>query len=129
VWGRFDVHLSGNDWRLRMVEKMMNLRSRLSGIATGDQGIFIMKQAFANLQGYKDIPLMEDIEISRSLKRISSPMLPRQTITTSSRRWERRGVFRTILLMWALRSGYALGFSAQRLARYYRSCSSPMPKS
>ena len=129
VWGRFDVRLSGNDWRLRMVEKTMNLRSRLSGIATGDQGIFVTRNAFEKLQGFKEIPLMEDIDISRSLKRISPPMLPRQTITTSSRRWEHYGVFRTIMLMWTLRLGYALGFSTQRLARYYRSCSSPMPKS
>ncbi len=129
VWGRFDVQLSGNDWRLRIVELMMNWRSRLTGIATGDQGIFLTRDAFKQVGGYKEIPLMEDIEISKALKKISRPFLLSQLITASSRRWQRQGVFRTILLMWSLRLAYFLGISADRLSAYYRLCNTPMPKS
>ncbi len=129
VWGRFDVRLSGRDWRLRIVETMMNWRSRLTGIATGDQGIFIRRDAFRQMRGFADIPLMEDVAISRSLKRLSAPLRLRQSITTSSRRWETRGIVRTILLMWALRLAYTLGVSPQKLSRYYKSCSSPMQNS
>ena len=128
VWGRFDVRLSGNDWRLRVVEKMMNLRSRLTGIATGDQGIFIRRDAFEQLQGFPDIALMEDVAMSRLLKRLSAPLVSSETITTSSRRWETQGVCKTILLMWTLRLGYALGLSPERLEKYYKSCSFPMQK-
>jgi len=129
VWGRFDVRLSGNDWRLRIVEFLMNWRSRSTGIATGDQGIFLTKQAFNSVAGYKEIPLMEDIEISKALKKISRPFQAGQLITTSSRRWQRQGILRTILLMWSLRLAYFLGISADRLSAYYRLCNTPMPKS
>ena len=129
VWGRFDVKLSGKDWRLRIVEFLMNWRSRLTCIATGDQGIFLTREAFNQVEGYKEIPLMEDIEISKALKKISTPFLPGQMITTSSRRWQSQGIFRTILLMWSLRLAYFLGISADRLSAYYRICNTPMPKS
>jgi len=122
VWGRFDVRLSGNDWRLRVVEKLMNWRSALTGIATGDQGIFIRHNIFKRHQGYADIPLMEDIELSRRLKKLSYPARCTSRITTSSRRWERNGIIRTILLMWYLRLAFALGVNPVQLKKLYKPC-------
>lgn len=120
-WGRFDVQLSGNQPLLRMVETLMNLRSRLTGIATGDQGIFVRRSVFKQIGGYPEIPLMEDIALSRALKKISPPACLRQRIITSSRRWEQDGILMTILLMWRLRLAYFLGADPARLARsYYR---------
>lgn len=120
-WGRFDVRLSGPHPVLRMVETLMNRRSRLTGIATGDQGIFVRRTVFEQVGGYPPIALMEDIALSRLLKRHSPPVCLRQRLITSSRRWERSGVFRTILLMWRLRLAYFLGADPDRLARiYYR---------
>jgi rSAM/selenodomain-associated transferase 2 len=121
-WGRFDVRLGGRHPLLRLVERMMNLRSRWSGIATGDQGLFIHRELFQRVGGYPDQELMEDIEISTRLKQITPPHCLRQRLLTSSRRWERRGVVRTIVLMWGLRLAYWLGVSPSRLARYYRPC-------
>ena len=121
-WGRFDVRLSGQRPSLRMVETLMNFRSRLSGIATGDQGIFVRRALFERVDGYPPIALMEDIALSRSLKRHGRPFCLRQRLQTSSRRWERDGVWRTILLMWRLRLAYRFGADPDRLARvYYRS--------
>lgn len=119
VWGRFDVRLSGRGALLRIVEHMMNLRSRLSGIATGDQAIFVEREVFERVGGYPDQPLMEDIELSRRLKTISRPACLRARVVTSSRRWEQHGILRTVVLMWALRLGWFLGVPAQRLARIY----------
>ena len=120
-WGRFDVRLSGAHPALRMVETLMNLRSRLTGIATGDQGIFVRRERFEQVGGYPPIGLMEDIALSRLLQRRSPPVCLRPRLTTSSRRWERDGVFRTILLMWRLRLAYFLGANPDQLARiYYR---------
>ena len=120
-WGRFDVRLSGAHPALRMVETLMNLRSRLTGIATGDQGIFVRRERFEQVGGYPPIALMEDIALSRLLQRRSPPVCLRPRLTTSSRRWERDGVFRTILLMWRLRLAYFLGANPDQLARiYYR---------
>ena len=121
-WGRFDVRLDGGHVLLRLVERMMNLRSRWSGIATGDQGLFIHRELFIRVGGYPEQELMEDVEISARLKRISQPHCLRQRLLTSSRRWEREGVLRTIFLMWGLRLAYWLGVSPSRLARYYRPC-------
>ena len=120
VWGRFDVRLSGRHPLLRLVAFMMNWRSRLTGIATGDQGIFVRRKAFFEVGGFPDLPLMEDIAISRRLKRLARPSCPRQQLVVSSRRWERRGVFNTILLMWRLRLAFALGADPARLASRYR---------
>ena len=116
AWGRFDVRIASERWLLRMVACAMNLRSRLTGIATGDQTIFVRREAFA---GFPEIPLMEDIAFSRTMKRRSRPACLRARVTTSARRWETNGVLRTIFLMWRLRLLYALGIPPQRLAREY----------
>ena len=116
-WGRFDVRLSGRRPSLRMVEFSMNLRSRLTGIATGDQGIFVRRDLFERIGCYPPIALMEDIALSRALKRYGRPVCLRQRVLTSSRRWERDGIARTILLMWRLRLAYFLGAEPDRLAR------------
>lgn len=118
-WGRFDVRLSGNHPLLRVVEWFMNLRSRITGIATGDQGVFVRREVFERLGGFPDIELMEDIALSRALKRLGPPLCFDTPLFTSSRRWERRGIVRTILLMWSLRLAYALGVSPARLQRWY----------
>ncbi|MCG8014539.1 MAG: glycosyl transferase, partial [Candidatus Thiodiazotropha weberae] len=104
----------------RVVERMMNWRSRMSGIATGDQGIFVHRALFRRIGGFPQQPLMEDVEISKRLKRHASPRCLHQQLITSSRRWESAGILPTILLMWGLRLAYWLGVSPQRLADYYR---------
>jgi rSAM/selenodomain-associated transferase 2 len=118
-WGRFDVRLGGSLPMLRVVERAMSLRSRLTGIATGDQGVFVRRDLFAAVGGFPEIPLMEDIALSARLKRLARPACLRERIITSSRRWERDGVWRTILLMWTLRAAYRLGADPSRLARIY----------
>lgn len=118
-WGRFDVQLSGRHPLLRVVEYTMNLRSRLTGIATGDQAIFVRRSLFERVGGFPDIPLMEDIALSRLLRKHGMPLCLRDRVLTSSRRWEHKGVLRTILLMWRLRLLYALGVPAEKLARHY----------
>ena len=115
-WGRFDVRIASRRALLALVACGMNLRSRLTGIATGDQAIFVRRDAFP---GFPEIPLMEDIALSRALKRRERPACLRARVVTSARRWEARGVLRTILLMWRLRLLYALGTPPQRLARDY----------
>ena len=102
-----------------MVEKMMNLRSRLTGIATGDQAIFINRPLFEKVGGFPDQLLMEDIEISKKLKAYQSPVLLRDKIMTSSRRWEQNGIAKTIFLMWLLRAAYFFGVPADKLALHY----------
>jgi hypothetical protein len=119
-WGRFDVRLSGDHPLLRVVERLMNLRSRITGIATGDQGMFVRREVFERLGGFPDIELMEDIALSRALKRVGPPLCLDTPLRSSSRRWEQRGIVRTILLMWSLRLAYALGVSPVRLVRWYR---------
>ncbi|TXL68296.1 TIGR04283 family arsenosugar biosynthesis glycosyltransferase [Zeimonas arvi] len=119
-WGRFDVRIAGRHPMLRVVARLMNLRSRLTGIATGDQGMFVRRELFQRIGGFPDQPLMEDIELSRRLRRVCAPAcLPARAIT-SGRRWESRGVWRTIFLMWRLRWRYWRGESAHRLAAAYR---------
>jgi len=119
MWGRFDVSIEGRHRLLKVVAAMMNLRSRLTGICTGDQGIFVYRDVFLRLGGYPSIPLMEDVALCRALRPISPPLRVRQSVITSGRRWERGGVVRTILLMWWLRLRYFFGASASRLARTY----------
>jgi len=119
VWGRFDVEIHGRHAMLRVVARLMNLRSRLTGIATGDQAIFVSARVFREIGGYPDIPLMEDVALSRRLKSLGRPACLRERVTTSGRRWETRGVWRTILLMWRLRLQYLLGADPHKLAAHY----------
>ncbi len=119
VWGRFDVRITGRARMLRVVAALMNLRSRWSGIATGDQAMFMTRAAFDAVGGFPEQPLMEDIELSKRLKNLSRPACLRQRVTTSGRRWEARGVWPTIVLMWRLRWAYWRGASPQALARRY----------
>jgi rSAM/selenodomain-associated transferase 2 len=116
LWGRFDVRIEGRHPLLPLVAWSMNLRSRLTGVATGDQAIFVRKDAF---RGFADIPLMEDVAFSKAMKRLGRPACLRSTVTTSGRRWESRGVLRTIVLMWWLRLRFFLGAPADSLARRY----------
>ncbi len=119
-WGRFDVRLSGQTLPLRMVERFINWRSRLTGIATGDQAIFVPRRLYMQVQGFPNIPLMEDVALSRQLKKFSRPFCIQTPVITSSRRWEEQGIVRTILLMWGLRLAYALGVSPHTLKKYYQ---------
>ena len=118
-WGRFDVRLWGRERAFRVIETFMNLRSRLTGIATGDQAIFVERATFRQVGGYPDIPLMEDVAISRLLKAIAPPACLRQRVVTSARRWRGNGIVRTVFLMWRLRLAFALGADPARLARRY----------
>ena len=120
MWGRFDVRIAGRARMLRVVAAMMNLRSRLTGIASGDQALFMTRAAFDAAGGFPDQELMEDIELSRRLLRLSRPACLAGPALTSGRRWEARGVLRTIFLMWRLRWLYARGESPARLAARYR---------
>ncbi len=119
-WGHFDVRLSSNKFVFRLIERLMNVRSRLTSIATGDQAIFIERELFNRLGGFPEIALMEDIKISGLLRKLSSPVCLKQTVITSSRRWENNGVIATVLLMWKLRLFYFFGVSADKLSRKYR---------
>jgi rSAM/selenodomain-associated transferase 2 len=121
LWGRFDVRLSGHHFLFRIIERLMNWRSRFTGIATGDQGIFVRRDVYRMLGGYAPLALMEDIEFSTRLKWISRPACLPGPVLASSRRWEKYGIVRTILLMWTLRFLYWLGVSPARLARWYQS--------
>lgn len=118
-WGRFDVRLSGKAKLLRVVERMINWRSSFTGIATGDQAIFIKASTFKQVGGFADIPLMEDLNLSHRLKRIERPVCIKTPVITSSRRWEQNGIIRTILLMWSLRLAYSLGVSPKTINKYY----------
>lgn len=119
VGGRFDVRLDSRRPLLALVGWLMNRRSRLTGICTGDQGIFVRRTTFEALGGYPDIPLMEDVELTRRLKRHGRLVALPLRVVTSARKWEREGVLRTIVLMWGLRLLYALGVSPARLHRCY----------
>jgi len=116
LWGRFDVAIEGRSMLLPVIAFFMNTRSRLTGIATGDQAIFVRREAFT---GFPEIALMEDIAFSKAMKRHSPPDCLRETAVTSGRRWERRGVMRTVFLMWRLRLAYFLGTAPDELARRY----------
>lgn len=120
AWGRFDVVISGASPWLRVVAALMNARSRLTGIATGDQAIFVERSAWVALGGFAAQPLMEDIEFCRRARLLSRPAIPAGRVITSGRRWERHGVWRTIWLMWRLRAAYFFGADPAQLARLYR---------
>ena len=119
VCGRFDVRFDNPRPTFRTIAAMMNLRSRLSGIFTGDQAIFVSRQIFEALGGYPDIPLMEDVELSRRLKRQGRRACLRLQVQTSTRKWERGGILRTIVLMWMLRLLYFVGVKPDRLHGWY----------
>ncbi len=119
-WGRFDVSIVGRSGMLAVIAACMNLRSRLTGMATGDQAIFVERELFDAVGGFPAQPLMEDIELSRRLLRTGRPACVDAKAVTSGRRWDQRGVWRTILLMWRLRLLYWLGVPAERLAGAYR---------
>ena len=119
-WGRFDVRIDGRPAMLRVVAAAMNLRSRLSGIATGDQAIFVRRALFEAVGGFPELALMEDIALSARLRRQWRPVCLRQRVRTCGRRWEQRGVWRTIVLMWRLRWAYWRGVPAERLAEAYK---------
>jgi rSAM/selenodomain-associated transferase 2 len=118
-WGRFDVTIAGADALLALVALLMNARSRLTGVATGDQAIFVRRDAFDAVGGFPEIPLMEDVAISKKLLRRTRPLSLEDRVVTSARRWQRHGTLRTIFLMWRLRMAYALGADPGRLARRY----------
>lgn len=120
VWGRFDVRIVGRHPMLRVVASLMNWRSRLTGLATGDQAMFVRRDVFERVGGFPDQPLMEDIELSQRLRLLARPVCLFQKVATSGRRWETRGVWRTIFLMWRLRWRYWRGESADQLAQAYR---------
>jgi rSAM/selenodomain-associated transferase 2 len=125
AWGRFDLRIAGRHPLLAVVARMINWRSRFSGIATGDQAIFVSREAFRSVRGFPDLPLMEDIAISHRLKCLCRPACIATPVVTSGRRWEHNGVLRTILLMWRLRLAYYFGVAPARLARRY----GPVPRS
>lgn len=118
-WGRFDIRITGASPMLAVIAWFMNWRSRLSGIATGDQAIFVRRRLFESVGGFPAQPLMEDVELSRRLRRRVRPVCLRDRATTSGRRWEVNGVWRTIFLMWWLRFSYSCGAPPARLARLY----------
>ncbi len=120
TWGRFNVRLDGRHVLFRMIEKMINYRSCITGICTGDQGIFVRRDTLEAIGGVPRQALMEDIELSKRLKTTASPLCMKQILVTSGRRWQEKGIIRTILLMWYLRAAYVFGVPAERLARYYR---------
>src|ERR1700735_3187718 len=125
AWGRFDLRIAGRHPLLAIVARMINWRSRLTGIATGDQAIFVSRKAFEAGGGFPDLPLMEDIAISRRLKRLCRPVCIATPAITSGRRWEHNGVVRPILLMWRLRLSYYLGVEPALLAALYDAPRSP----
>ena len=119
LWGRFDVRFDADLAMLRVVAAMMNARSRLTGIATGDQCIFVRRSTFESVGGFPSIALMEDVALSTLLRTQSAPQCLQNKVTTAARRWQKNGVWRTIFLMWGLRLAYALGVSPERLGRWY----------
>jgi rSAM/selenodomain-associated transferase 2 len=118
-WGYFPVRLTGHGILLRIIERMISWRSRVSCIGTGDQALFVRRSTFDAVGGFADIPLMEDIALCKQLRKMARPVIPNRHVTTSSRRWEEKGVLPTVLTMWALRAAYACGVSPQRLVRLY----------
>ena len=119
-WGRFDVRIAGRSPLLPLIAALMNRRSRWTGIATGDQAMFVRRELFHLVGGFPDQPLMEDIELSRRLRAVARPACMRQRVVTSGRRWDSQGAWRTVLLMWRLRWRYWRGASPEALARAYR---------
>ncbi len=120
VWGRFNVRLSGSGWLFRLIETMMNLRSCITSVATGDQAIFVKRSLFVETGGFPAIALMEDVALSKQLRRVKRAACIKDVAITSSRRWENNRVIKTVVLMWRLRLLYFFGVSPATLARLYR---------
>lgn len=123
VWGRFDIEFETKinlRSAMSVIALFINIRSRLSSIATGDQAIFVDYEVFRAVGGYPEIPLMEDVALSKTLKRVGVPHCSTLRVSTSARRWEQGGVVKTVLLMWYFRLAYFFGASPQRLANQYR---------
>ena len=120
AWGRFDMRLSGQAWVFRMIESCMNLRSRISGVATGDQAIFVHRKLFEKVGAYPEIALMEDVAMSKKLRKVMPPICLRSCVMSSSRRWEQHGIIKMIVKMWLFRLLYFFGYDTQKLARHYR---------
>jgi len=118
-WGYFRLHLNSKTFAYRIIEAAINLRSRISKVAGGDQGLFFNKRFFESLDGYPRIPLMEDIAISKLARRRAKPVIIKAALTSSSRRWQEKGIFKTILLMWTLRLAYWVGVDPGRLHKIY----------
>lgn len=121
LWGRFNVEITGQQCMLRIISFFINLRSRISGIATGDQGIFVKRSVFEQVGGFPSIEIMEDLAVSDLLKRLAKPACLQTKVQTSGRRWEKYGLWRTIFLMWYLRTSYRLSVDPEKLARRYPS--------
>ena len=119
AWGRFDIKIEGSHPLLPAVARLMGIRSRITGIATGDQAMFVRRDAFLAAGGFPAIPLMEDVALSKRLKRVSRPLCLREFVVTSGRRWEKNGIFSTILLMWRLRLAFFFGTDPKQLAHRY----------
>jgi len=120
IWGRFNVCIAGRPWMLRVIAFSINWRSKISGIATGDQAIFVKRSQFIEVNGFVEQALMEDIDLSARLLKFSRPLCMKEQVTTSGRRWEKFGIFTTLLLMWKLRFDYWRGVPADELAKRYR---------
>lgn len=118
-WGRFQLKIDAPAFIYRIIETMINFRSKITGISTGDQSLFIHKDLFDRVGGFTDIEIMEDIDMSRKLKKISRPVIAQTCLITSARRWQSRGILRTILLMWKLRLYYFFGVAPKKLAKMY----------
>ncbi len=118
-WGRFDINLYNSAFSFQIIAALMNLRSRMTGVATGDQAIFVSRNLFSAIGGYQNIPLMEDIALSKSLKQYAKPVCLKQQVLTSTRRWEHRGLIKTVVLMWVLRLSYFFGANPDDLHRLY----------
>lgn len=118
-WGFFKVRLSGKNVLFRVIESFMNQRSRFSKVGTGDQALFVTRNLFRQVNGYDEIPLMEDIAICRKLKRVIVPVSMNMPVMSSSRKWESKGIISTVLLMWQLRLAYFLGVNPSLLAKKY----------
>lgn len=118
-WGRFDVTLLGSRWQYRIIEWLMNIRSRLTGICTGDQGMFFRRDILRSIGGFPRQPLMEDIEVSKRLRKLAKPLCSSSRLKTSTRKWETDGVIRTVLHMWGFRIRYFFGVSPDLLYKEY----------
>jgi rSAM/selenodomain-associated transferase 2 len=119
IGGRFDVEIDARGAMFRVIEQAINLRSRWSGVFTGDQGLFVRRDAFEALGGYPDQPILEDLSLSKAMKRRGRVAALRMRLSTSARRWQRHGPLRTVMLMWTIRTLYFLGMPPERLARLY----------